>query len=78
MNCRDIEALASDYYDGVLSSAAAEEVDVHTQQCDACSDFLHSFQATIQAVRQALIRQAPEGVVDAVNQTVRETISRGA
>lgn len=78
MNCRDIEAKASDHHDGCLAPEQVEAFADHLRECPACRDFHNSFETTLQVVQEALTRRAPREVVEAVETGVQRRISKGA
>ena len=70
-DCREVRDLSSDYIDGELDEASRGRVGEHIGWCGPCSAFINTLRATVNMLRSAPKRDAPEGFPDRVRDAVR-------
>jgi anti-sigma factor RsiW len=50
IECRQLVELVTDYLEGVLDDATRAELEAHLQLCEACAEYVHQMQVTLQMV----------------------------
>lgn len=49
--CQDVVEVLSDHLEGALDAEQEHALDVHLQECDGCSTYLHQLRSTVLALR---------------------------
>jgi hypothetical protein len=60
MNCKELTYLLGDYLDGTMEEQLRGELDVHIAMCDACTNFLNTYDKTRSICRQVKLSEIPE------------------
>lgn len=81
LTCRDFINFIADYLSGSLSQSTQEAFEYHLADCPDCSQYLHSYQATITVSRSVfsdLDQNVPEEVPEKLVQAILKARSQGA
>lgn len=78
MNCRELVSLLADYLDGSMEPILAKELEGHIELCDACMNFLKTYDTTRIVAREASIEEIPEEFREKLKSFVLEKIREGS
>lgn len=78
MNCDDVIHELSNFLDGELSTAAAEELEIHLDECSECKLVVNQTKKTIELYCDAELIELPKEVRSRLHDALRRKLSAPA
>lgn len=77
LTCREAIEFLMDYLEGTMEDRPRQRFDSHLEACEACRNYLSTYQMSVQLGRQALREDSEELPAELVNAIMAARTGRG-